>query len=414
MNLFAAARTPRHVVFGRGQRATAAGYARELGNRAFICTDERLGGSRELAELVDALAVAGVDAIVFDRTMPEVPLASIERSVALGKPFGPDMVIGLGGGSCLDMAKVTALMLTHGGSIRDYFGEFKVPGPALPVIAIPTTAGTGSEATPVAVVADSERTLKVGIASPYLIPHAAICDPELTYSAPPGLTAVAGADALVHAIEAYTAARRDPAPGLSQEHVFLGKNAMSDSYALLAIAHLGQSLERAVKDGSDHDARDGVMFGALVAGMAFGTAGTSAAHAIQYPVGAATHTAHGAGVACVLPYAMEFNLPAAVHEMARVGDAMGLPPTEGGDRERAYAAIDAVARLVGSIGIPKNLRILGLHEDKVGWTAEQSLGAARLVKNNPRPLDLAAMQTIVSAAFSGDRLALRRQVAQEA
>lgn len=414
MSLFAAARTPRYVVFGRGQRASAAGYARELGNRALICTDERLGASRELAELVDSLAVAGIESVVFDRSFPEVPLSAIARSVEVGKPFGPDMVIGLGGGSCLDMAKVTALMLAHGGSVRDYFGEFKVPGPVLPVIAIPTTAGTGSEATPVAVVADSERTLKVGIASPHLIPHAAICDPELTYSAPAGLAAVAGADALVHAIEAYTAARRDPTPGLTQEHVFLGKNALSDSHALLAIAHLGQSLERAVKDGGNHEARDGVMFGALTAGMAFGVAGTSAAHAIQYPVGAATHTAHGAGVACVLPFAMEYNLPAAMSEMARIADALGLPATEGGQRERAYAAIDAVARLFGSIGIPKNLHVLGLREDKLAWTAEQSLGASRLVKNNPRPLDVEAMTTIVSAAFSGDRMALRRQISQEA
>jgi len=413
MNLFAAMRSPRHVVFGRGQRAAVAGYAREIGNRALICTDERLGSSRELSELVDSLAVAGIESLVFDRTLAEVPLSTIERGVALGKPFGPDMVIGLGGGSCIDMAKVAALMLTHGGSVRDYFGEFKVPGAVLPVIAVPTTAGTGSEATPVAVVSDSERTLKVGIASPYLIPHAAICDPELTYSAPSGLAAVAGADALVHAIEAYTAARRDPTPGLTQEHVSVGKNALSDSHALLAIAHLGRSLERAVKNEGDHDARDSVMFGALMAGLAFGTAGVSAAHAIQYPVGAATRTAHGAGVACVLPFAMEYNLPAATHEMARVADALGLPATEGGDRERAHAAIDAVTRLFGAIGIPKNLRVLGLHEDKLEWTAEQSLGAARLIKNNPRPLDLPAMRVIVGAAFSGDRAGLRQRMQAE-
>lgn len=414
MSLFAAARAPRHVVFGRGQRAAVAGYARDLGNRALICTDERLGGSRELAELVDSLAVAGIESVVFDRTLPEVPLSSIDRCVEAGRAFGPDMVIGLGGGSCLDIAKAASLMLAHGGSIRDYYGEFKVPGPVLPIIAIPTTAGTGSEATPVAVVADTERTLKVGIASPHLIPHVAICDPELTYSAPSGLAAVAGADAMVHAIEAYTAIRRDPVPGITQEHVFLGKNAISDSYALLAIAHLGQSLERAVKDATDHEARDGVMFGALAAGMAFGVAGCSAAHAIQYPVGASTHTTHGAGVACLLPYAMEYNLPAATPEMARVADALGLPHTEGGQVERAYAAIDAIARLFGVIGIPKSLRLLGLREDKLGWVAEQSLGATRLVKNNPRLLDLEAMTTIVGTAFSGDRLGLRRQIALEA
>jgi alcohol dehydrogenase class IV len=403
MSLFATMRAPRTILFGSGQRHALPGYARALGQKALIVTDERMGASPDLAGLVDGLKAAGVTAAIFDRTLPEVPLDCIAQCVEFGRAFGPDLVIGLGGGSCLDMAKVTALLLAHGGSPRDYFGEFKVPGPVLPLIAVPTTAGTGSEATPVAVVADSERLLKVGIASPQIIPLVAICDPELTLSAPAGLTAIAGADALTHAIEALTAGARTVDAATSHEHVFLGKNAMSDGHAREAIGYLARGLQRAVEHGQDLAARESVMYGALLAGLAFGTAGTAAAHAIQYPVGALTKTAHGAGVACLMPYAMTFNLSHATGSMAEVAIAMGVAEAGEDDRGNAERAIIAVESLFAAIGIPPDLKALGLREDQQDWTAEQSLGAARLVKNNPRPLDLSAMQAIVRAAFAGDR-----------
>lgn len=406
MSLFATMRTPRTIVFGSGQRRALPGYARALGQRALIVTDERMGASSELAALVDGLRAAGVSVVVFDRTLPEVPLDCIDQCVAFGQSFGPDLVIGLGGGSCLDMAKVTAILLAHGGSPRDYFSEFKVPGPVLPLIAVPTTAGTGSEATPVAVVADSERLLKVGIASPQIIPLVAICDPELTLSAPAGLTAIAGADALTHAIEALTAGPRTVDAMTGHDHVFLGKNALSDGHAREAIFHLAQGLQRSVENGQDLEAREGVMYGALLASLAFGTAGTAAAHAIQYPVGALTKTAHGAGVACLMPYAMAFNLGHATRSMAEVAVAMGAAQMGDDDRANAERAIVAVETLFAAIGIPPSLEAPGLQEDQIDWTAEQSLGAARLVKNNPRPLDLNAMQAIVRAAFAGDRSGL--------
>ena len=187
--------------------------------------------------MVDGLKAAGIAAEVFDQTLPEVPLDCIAQCVEFGRAFGPDLVIGLGGGSCLDMAKVTALLLAHGGSVRDYYGEFKVPGPVLPLIAAAHHRRHRFGSDPVAVVADSERLLKVGIASPQLIPITAICDPELTISAPKGLTAIAGADALTHAIEALTAGPRAVDHDTTHEHVFLGKNALSDANAMEAISH---------------------------------------------------------------------------------------------------------------------------------------------------------------------------------
>ncbi len=402
MTLFAALRLPKEILFGKGQRHALATVAARLGKRALICTDERFAATSVFAELVSALEGASIAVLIYDGVQPDVPADSVSVCVEDAITFDPEMVIGIGGGSCLDMAKCAALLLTHGGQLKDYYGEYKVPGPIIPVLAVPTTAGTGSEVTPVAVISDSERTLKVGISSPYLIATAAICDPELTMTCPPGLTAVAGADALTHAIEAFTAARRGVDHSLAQKHVFIGKSALTDHFALLAIKLLGRSLEKACKDGSDEDARADVMMGALAAGCAFGTAGTAAAHAVQYPAGALTHTAHGLGVATMMPYVMNYNLSASVTEMAEIGAALGLGLSGLDDRQLAVAAIEEIRRLFAAIGITPTLADLGLEKDKIDWTAEQAFNIDRLIKNNPRPFDLDAMKRLVKAAYEGD------------
>lgn len=397
---------PRNLVFGVGQRHALPPFAASLGQRALIVTDERLGADPMLAALLDGLAKKGVKTRTFGGVIPELPVASISQAVETGRAFGADLVIGIGGGSCLDAAKLAALLLAHGGRASDYYGEFKVPGPVLPLISIPTTSGTGSEVTPVAVVTDPDRELKVGIASPHLISHTAICDPELTYSCPPGLTAVSGADALTHAIEAFTTVRREPEPDLVHQHVFLGKNVLTDHYALLAISHIAASLKRAYDDGSDTEARGRLMLGATAAGLAFGTAGTAAAHAIQYPVGAMTHTAHGAGVAVLMPYVMTFNSTHCAPELAEIGKAMGQDANGLSVAEQGAATIDAVERLFGTVGIPPTLAALGITEPQLPRIAEQSMAITRLVKNNPRPLDPGSMTELVRSAFTGDRTQL--------
>ncbi|TCU14479.1 iron-containing alcohol dehydrogenase [Rhizobium sullae] len=403
MSLFAVLRLPREILFGIGQRHALASVAGRTGRRALVCTDARFAATPVFAEMIAALEAAGIVALVHDQTLPDVPRDTVALCVEAARGFAPDMVIGIGGGSCLDMAKCASLLLTHGGGLGDYYGEFKVPGPVLPVIAVPTTAGTGSEVTPVAVISDPDRTLKVGISSPYLIAAAAICDPELTLSCPPELTAIAGADALTHAIEAFTAMRRPGDPELAQQHVFVGKSDLSDQFALHAIRLLGRSLENAFANGSEIDARAEVMMGALAAGCAFGTAGTAAAHAVQYPVGAVTHTAHGLGVATMLPYVMTYNRRVASAEIAVVGRALGLDPAGIEDEETlADAAIGEVSRLFAAIGISPTLATLGLPENRLDWTAEQALGIGRLIKNNPRSLDSAAMRGLVRAAYDGD------------
>jgi alcohol dehydrogenase len=401
-----ALRAPRHLVFGAGQRAVLGDHVAALGRRALIVTDARMTGDPDFAAMRAAIEAAGVGVTLFDGVEPELPLGCNTGAAAAGR--GADVVVGIGGGSCLDAAKLAALLLAHGGAPADYYGEYKVPGPVAPLVAVPTTAGTGSEVTPVAVLADPERAVKIGIASPHLIPTVAICDPDLTLTCPPGLTAASGADALAHAIEAFTTLGRAPDPRLTLDHVFIGKNPICDLLALEAVRLIGRSLVRAVETGSDVAARADMMLGSTMAGLAFGTAGTAAAHAIQYPVGALTHTAHGLGVAAILPYVMAYNRPACEAGFAAIGTAIGLP-AEGSRSEQAEAAITGVAALFDRIGIPADLKALGVREENLDEIGRLALGAERLIKNNPRPLTPDSMALLVRAAFDGRRDALAGQ-----
>ncbi|MES5487192.1 iron-containing alcohol dehydrogenase [Bradyrhizobium sp. INPA03-11B] len=398
-------RSPRAIYFGSGQRHSIPEIVAAFGRRTFLCSDERLKQDPKLGEIVEAVRASGIETEVYDGTVAELPLECIREAAEQARKFDPHIIIGLGGGSCLDIAKLVSLSLTHGDDLSQFYGEFKVPTPILPVIAVPTTAGTGSEVTPVAVLADPARRTKVGISSPHLLPEVAICDPELTITCPPKLTAVAGADAMTHAIEAFTAIKRPFIPELPLRQVFIGKNAQSDTQARLAIAALAGTLARAVSNGHDAEAREQVMYGALAAGLAFGVAGTAAAHAIQYPIGALTKTAHGLGVATLMPYVMEYNRPVSTPEYVEIAKLFGA--TGSNERELADRAIDLVANLFAEIGIPATIADLGVNEDQLQWVAEQSLLSGRLINNNPRPLDLSALLTIAKASYTGDRKTLR-------
>jgi alcohol dehydrogenase len=401
MTTFALLRMPRQVLFGAGQRSSIGTVTAGLGRRAFICTDRRFAESPTFVEIERLLRDSGVDVSAYTDGLPDVPVERLPECLDAVRRARPDVIIGVGGGSCLDLAKTVAILHAHGGAASDYYGEFKVPGPTMPIVAVPTTAGTGSEVTPIAVLSDPGRVSKVGISSPHIIPHTAICDPELTYGAPPGLTASAGADALSHAVESFTAIRRPASGDLATSRVFVGKNDLTDHYALLAIRLIAASFHRAWSDPHDTEARDAMMLAATCAGFALGTAGTAAAHAIQYPVGAATGSPHGVGVGALLPYVMEFNRPVREAELAQIARAMGVD-AGADDAALAVAAVRAVTDLLASVGIPRTLRELGLPDDRLDWIAEQSLSAARLVQNNPRPLDLEAVRRIVVAAHSGD------------
>ncbi|MDB5623346.1 MAG: iron-containing alcohol dehydrogenase family protein 1, partial [Devosia sp.] len=192
MSIYGAIRSPRAIYFGAGQRQALPAIVAALGQRVLLCSDERFTQDPMLTAIRTGLDAAGLTTELYDGTIAELPLACVAEATAQARSFAPDVIVGIGGGSCLDLAKLVALSLSHGDELSQFYGEFKVPGPVLPVVAVPTTAGTGSEVTPVAVLADPVRISKVGISSPYLIPEVAVCDPELTVTCPRGLTAVAG------------------------------------------------------------------------------------------------------------------------------------------------------------------------------------------------------------------------------
>lgn len=391
-------RAPREVVFGAGVADAVGEFARRLGNRALVVTDPTLAAGEAARRLLRSLRSEGLKVELFDGTVPELPMDTVRSAIGFAAHVAPQCVIGLGGGSSIDLAKLVALGVAHGDDVRSFYGEEQVPGPVAPLIAVPTTAGTGSEVTPVAVLTDPDAVLKVGISSRRLIPTYAIVDPTVTYGCPPSVTAHAGIDALAHAVEAFTAARRALPPGTNA--VFIGKNSLSDSFALVAVRHIAPHLAAAQRD--EPEARAAVAYGSLCAGLAFGTAGTAVAHALQYPIGARTHTPHGVGTGLLLAYAMRFNRPDRLAELAAIGRAM-RPRGDGLEDERAADdAIAAVAELASAVGLPASLAELGVAEQELAELSRQALGVTRLIVNNPRELGEEELLEILRAAWRGE------------
>lgn len=400
---FGVLRLPRSVVVGAQQRFAVADIAAEFGTNVLVCTDPRLAVSEDLSALVKSLEDRNLTVRVYGDTQAELPVPGIVACVEELKGHEIDVIIGFGGGSCMDMAKVVSVLLTHGGKPSDYYGEFAVPGPTKPVIALPTTAGTGSEATAIAVVSDPDLGMKMGISSPHIIPFAAVCDPELTYSCPPSLTAATGADTFVHLVESFTAITREPTATLATERVFVGKNILTDSIALNGIGLVGRSLVTAYKDPENTEARAGMMLAALYGGVVLSNAGTAAAHAIQYPVGALTHTPHGVGVGLLLPYVVRHNFEAIQPQLAQIAEALGRDISGLDTRAAAVAGVEAIDEVIAAIELPPTLQDLGVQESDLAQIAKLSLNSKRLIDNNPVPLDLDAVTSIVNAAYAGDR-----------
>src|SRR4051812_40612895 len=268
MTDFAVLRAPSQVLFGAGMAAAAGRVAAAHGRRVLVITDPIIAGTPGFATVLESLA--DLDVTIFSDAVVDVPRSAVDAAVALGESVKPDVIVAVGGGSVIDLAKVTALLLAHGGPPENYYAVQAAPGPGVPLIGLPTTAGTGSEATPVSVITDPATEMKIGVASPHLIPRHAICDPLLSIGAPPVVTAHSGIDALSHAIEAYMAAREEPTVDLVLGRPQVGKNLLSDSLAVTAAGSLARHLERAVSHGDDIEARTGMLYGSLLAGIAFG------------------------------------------------------------------------------------------------------------------------------------------------
>src|SRR5882762_8005892 len=340
--------TAGRVFFGWGAVTELRNVPGEFGQRVLICTDQNIIKAGICETAVELLGAANAEVKVFDEGRPEVDRETIERAAVVAQGYAPDVVIGLGGGSNLDLSKAVALLLKHPGPILTYYGENNVPGPISPVVAVPTTSGTGSEVSPVAVVADPERAIKVGIASRLLIPKWAIVDPALTLSCPATVTAHSGMDALTHAIESFFSKVR---PGISPHAIFVGKNPVSDVLAAKAISCMAKSLATAVAHPDNRAAREEVALASLLAGMAFSAAGTAAVHALQYPVGEATHTPHGLGNAVLLPTVMRSILPSRIAEMAFIARCFDPSLNAEPDAHAASQAPVLVEQLATEVGI---------------------------------------------------------------
>lgn len=390
------------LIFGRDSVSQLADVLRRLkASSVFLVTDQNLVRAGLAKRVLDASEPAGVSVTVFDRITPEPGIQLVRECIAEAMKCKPSVIIALGGGSNMDTAKLVAIVLAHGGDPTDYVGEHRVPGPIVPLVCVPTTAGTGSEVSGAAVFTDTQRQIKVSCLSPYLRPAFAVVDPMLTVGCPPKVTADSGIDALVHAIEGYTAVDQASYPVPAGEaSVYQGKNPIADAMAAECITLVGKHLRRAVSDGNDLDAREGMALAATLGGLAFSNAGVALVHAMEYPVGGAVHVSHGAGNGLLLPHVMRYNLTARVAEFANIALLLGAADVSAHDEVNAVKAIEAVERLLVDIGIPTRLRDLGVTEAMLPGFAEKAFAIKRLMRVNPRhPQSADEILGVYRAAF---------------
>ncbi len=389
------------LVFGRHAADQLGDIARRLpARRVFVVTDAVLAKAGVVDAVVRPLRDAEVAVEVFDGGQPEPSLKLAAECAAAARRWGPDALLGLGGGSNMDVAKMAAVLLAHGGDARDYLGDDRIPGPTVPLVCVPTTAGTGSEVSGAAAFTDTDNAVKVGCLSNDLRPRVAVVDPLLTVSCPPKVTADSGIDALTHAVEAYTAVDNADFPlPPGERSVYQGRHPFGDLCAEKAIRFVGQHLRRAVHHGDDLDAREGMALAATLAGLAFSNVGVALVHALEYPVGGATHCSHGEGNGLLLPHVMRYNLPVRKAEFARIAAWLGADVRGLSEDEAAERAVASVERLQADIGIPRRLRELGAKEEQLPEFAAKASKIQRILRVNPRPVTAADCEAIYRAAW---------------
>ncbi len=335
-----------------------------------------------LASLVDH----GAHVTVFDAVEADPSLETLTKAVAAGKRAGATGVVGFGGGSSMDVAKLAALLLGSGEDLAAAWGVGQAKGPRLPLVLAPTTAGTGSEVTPISIITVGAEE-KRGVSSPLILPDMAVLDPELTLSLPPATTAHTGIDAMVHAIEAYASASPNNGP-------------LSKMLARQALRLLGGNIERAVTKGDDLDARAAMLLGSMLAGQAFANAPVAGVHALAYPVGGSFHVPHGLSNALMLPHVLRFNAPDAATLYADIAaDAFPHLASDAGVQGRCAAFIEALAALSVRFGLPTRLRDVGIGETALAKLAADAMLQQRLLVNNPRPINEADALAIYRAAW---------------
>ena len=377
--------TVSRLISGTGSALELADQCRHLGvSCPLLVTDPGLVQIGLVAPVMEALTASGQAPVLFDQVREDPPEATVLAAAELARVREVDGVIGLGGGSSMDVAKVVAVLLGGEQALTELYGVGMVTGGRLPLMLVPTTAGTGSEVTPVAVITTGETT-KAGVSSPVLLPDVAVLDAGLTLGLPPVITAMTGVDAMVHAIEAYTSRHQ--------------KNLLSDNLARQALVMLARNIRTVVHDGGNSEAREAMLLGACLAGQAFANAPVAAVHALAYPLGGHYHIPHGLSNSLVLPSVLDFNAEAAMPLYAELAELVIGESVAGSIEARAQALIAALVQLISDVGLPATLSEAGVPETDLEMLAEDAMLQQRLLVNNPRDVGYEDALAIYRAAY---------------
>ncbi len=375
------------VIFEAGAaRKLGTLIGRRLGANVLFVTDPGLRLLGLCDPALSSLSASGITVAVFDQVEADPSRATLETAVGAGRAAGATGVIGFGGGSSLDVAKLAALLLGSGEDLDAAWGVAQAKGPRLPLALVPTTAGTGSEVTPVSIITVGEEE-KRGVSSPVILPDIAVLDAELTLGLPAHITAATGVDAMVHAIEAYASKNAN-------------NNPLSKMLARQALRLLGANIETAVFDGGDIEARGSMLLGSMLAGQAFANSPVAAVHALAYPIGGTFHVPHGLSNALVLPHVLRFNAPEAAHLYAEIAaDAFPHLAGEEGTQGRCAAFIEELAVLAKKLGMQTTLREMSIGQEHLPKMAADAMKQQRLLVNNPREVSEADALAIYRAAW---------------
>lgn len=373
---------PPRIVFGDGCAGQCAELLAQRGvRRVLLVTSSRI----ETGFLTLSLVEAGCEVVSIGPIDCEPTLTMFSEALVAARAGNVDAVVGMGGGSVIDVAKLLAALIPGGQDVKDVFGINLLQRRGLLLCCLPTTAGTGAEVSPNAILLDEADDLKKGVVSPHLVPDVALVDPQLTLSVPPSVTAATGLDALTHCIEAYTNKFAHP---------------MVDVYALQGIRLISANLLRAVTHGVDVEARGRLALGSLYGGLCLGPVNTAAVHALAYPLGGRFHVAHGVSNAVLLPEVIRFNLPSAMDRYAEVACALGVEAGPDDPPEQAARrGVDALVELSKACGVPQRLSELGVPREAIPSMARAALQVTRLLRNNPRPLEERDAVQIYEASY---------------
>lgn len=378
--------TTHRVLVEAGAAGRLPQLCRELGaSHVMLVTDPGIRSTPLLGPVEQRFQDEGLPLSVFDQVSADPADRIVLDAAAQAKEVGANLVIGFGGGSSMDVAKLVALLAHPAATqkLADIYGVGLATGPRLPLVQVPTTAGTGSEVTPVAIVTTGETT-KAGVVAPSLLPDLAVLDAELTLGLPAHVTAATGVDAMVHAIEAYTSAHK--------------KNPYSDMLAREALRLLGCNLVTAVNEGSNLAAREACLLGAMMAGQAFANAPVAAVHALAYPLGGHFHIPHGLSNSLVLPEVLRFNARDVAPLYAQLAPILSDRPFADHE-DGAGVLIAALEKLIRDVGLPTRLRDAGVTEDSLENLASDAMLQQRLLVNNPREVSEADALAIYKAVF---------------